>query len=41
MGLLLAPLRSNGTDYVLLLFFFFFSFFIHRSFSETTWPILT
>ena len=34
------PLRSNGADYVLLLFIYFY-FFIHRSFSETTQPILT
>ena len=42
--LLSAPLRSNGADYVFLQFIFFiyfFNFFIHRSFSETTRPILT
>ena len=41
--LLSAALRSNAADYVLLRFilFFFFFFFIHRSFSETTRPILT
>ena len=39
-----APVRSNGADYVFLLFIFsflVFYFFIHRSFSETTRPILT
>ena len=34
-----AALRSNAADYVLLRFIFIF--FIHRSFSETTRPILT
>ena len=34
---------TKVADYVLLLFiyFLFLFFFIHRSFSETTWPILT
>ena len=40
-----AALRSNAADYVLLLFIFLllflYLFFIHRSFSETTRPILT
>ena len=35
-----AALRSNAADYVLLRFIFYL-FFIHRSFSETTQPILT
>ena len=43
--LLSAPLRSNGANYVFFLFIFFhfylFYFVIHRSFSETTPPILT
>ena len=39
--LLLAPLRSNGAEYVLPLFIIFNYFFIHRSFPETTRPILT
>ena len=42
--LLSAPVRSNAVaDYVLLLFIYFiiYFFFIHRSFSETTRPIIT
>ena len=43
MWLLSAALRSNAADYVLplFIFIFYFIFFIHRSFSETTRPILT
>ena len=43
MLLLSAALRSNAADYVLPLFIYLFIyfFFIHRSFSETTRPILT